>query len=204
MRLFSGRISLQYDMPEGCDDRRDKLFLCRNGKIFIQLRRLSFLQHLFAAVQTLYPDHEIWLTGHSLGGALAALTSFAMGSRSGGAIAFQAPGERLYAQRVGLLSEKLPPEDQSRIFHVGHNADPIFMGTCAYRSGACYYAGYAIESVCRLGMSATFEAPSGAVAIHKHTIKYVINEVLHKADKVPDYLDHPSCKDCIQWEYRTE
>ncbi|KAF8969625.1 Alpha/Beta hydrolase protein [Flammula alnicola] len=51
----------------------------------------------------IYPDSNVWLVGHSLGGALASLLGATYGLP---AVAFEAPGERLAASRLHL---PLPP-----------------------------------------------------------------------------------------------
>ena len=47
-----------------------------------------------------YPQATVWFTGHSLGGALAAVMAAAIPRTN--AITFEAPGERLFVERLGL------------------------------------------------------------------------------------------------------
>jgi lipase ATG15 len=47
----------------------------------------------------MYPDSNIWLIGHSLGGALASLMGVTFGVP---VVAFEAPGEQLAAKRLHL------------------------------------------------------------------------------------------------------
>jgi len=69
----------------------------------------------------------MWLTGHSLGGALASLIGLTFGVP---VVTFEAPPERLAAQRLHLPGPPaLKPEDML-IWHFGHTADPIYMGVC--------------------------------------------------------------------------
>lgn len=58
----------------------------------------------------MYPDSNIWIIGHSLGGALASLLGATFGTP---VVAFESPGEKLAASRLHLpLSvSHLPSED---------------------------------------------------------------------------------------------
>lgn len=81
----------------------------------------------------MYPHASIWTTGHSLGGALASLTAM---SNSIPAFTYEAPGELLYAQRVGLVKSFEDALEKERvlrsmwIYQFGNPRDPVFMGMC--------------------------------------------------------------------------
>ncbi|RKP16563.1 alpha/beta-hydrolase, partial [Rozella allomycis CSF55] len=77
------------------------------------------------------------LTGHSLGGSLSALLSLTFDIP---AITFNSPGERLFAERLGLGQN---PNIQ--IYHYGTESDPIFTGKCRGITSSCYIGGYAME-----------------------------------------------------------
>lgn len=49
----------------------------------------------------MYPEANIWLTGHSLGGGIAALTGATFGAP---VVAFESPGDRMAARRLHLPS----------------------------------------------------------------------------------------------------
>jgi lipase ATG15 len=49
----------------------------------------------------MYPDADIWITGHSLGGSLAALLGITFGAP---VVTFEPPAERMAAQRLHLPS----------------------------------------------------------------------------------------------------
>lgn len=49
----------------------------------------------------MYPNANIWLTGHSLGGGLAALLGATFGTP---VVAFEAPAERMASRRLHLPS----------------------------------------------------------------------------------------------------
>jgi putative lipase involved disintegration of autophagic bodies len=65
------------------------------------------------------------LTGHSLGGAVAALVGQTYGVP---AVSFESPGDRLAAQRLHL--PHAPGAKNLPIWHFGNTADPIFIGVC--------------------------------------------------------------------------
>jgi lipase ATG15 len=95
-------------------------------------------------LQLMYPHATLWLVGHSLGGSLASLLGATFGLP---AVAFEAPGEKIAAQRLHLP----PPPAGAPVTHVYHNADPIAVGTCTGPLSVCEQAGYAIETKCHLG-----------------------------------------------------
>ncbi|KAF7363580.1 putative lipase ATG15 [Mycena sanguinolenta] len=130
----------------------------------------------------LYPTANVWLVGHSLGGSLAALLGTTYGLP---AVAFEAPGERLAAQRLHL---PIPPTDGSldpflpAVTHVFHNADPIPQGACTWNQLALF--------------------PSW------HPIREVITKVLEAEDvewekgrSVPLARADPDCVDCFKWDF---
>ncbi|KAI0957958.1 hypothetical protein AcW1_006182 [Taiwanofungus camphoratus] len=139
--------------------------------------------HLINNLTALYPTSTIWLVGHSLGGALASLLGTTFGLP---AVAFEAPGERLAAQRLHL---PVPPRSDpaslasSPVTHVYHNADPIPQGACTGLGSLCSEAGYALETRCHLGKSVVFDTVGKLgwrVDVRTHTINDVITRVLEK------------------------
>lgn len=72
-----------------------------------------------------FPNATIWLTGHSLGGAVASLIGQTFGVP---AVTFESPGDRLAAQRLHL--PRAPGAADLPIWHFGHTADPIYIGVC--------------------------------------------------------------------------
>lgn len=64
----------------------------------------------------MYPDANIWVIGHSLGGSLASLVGLTFGAP---VVAFEAPAEMMAARRLHLPS---PPSTQ-HITHVFNTAD---------------------------------------------------------------------------------
>jgi len=56
-------------------------------------------EDLYNRIRAQYPTSEIWVTGHSLGGSLASTLA---AKRNLAAFTYGAPGDLLYAQRIGL------------------------------------------------------------------------------------------------------
>ncbi|EAU88644.1 lipase [Coprinopsis cinerea okayama7 len=146
----------------------------------------------------IYPTANVWLVGHSLGGALASLLGVTYGLP---AVAFESPGERLAAYRLQLpipppassnstqdLNLRFPTPRPPRpppsksplasyITHVYHTADPIPFGTCSGLYSACATAGYALETRCHLGKSIILDTVNRLhwlVDVRKHVIKEVV------------------------------
>lgn len=130
----------------------------------------------------LYPNSTIWLVGHSLGGSLASLLGTTFGLP---AVAFEAPGERLAAQRLHL---PLPPQGSALtafgsapVTHVYHNADPVPQGVCTGFKSLCQQAGYALETKCHLGKSIVYDTIAKLkwyVDVTTHRINCVIRQVI--------------------------
>lgn len=159
----------------------------------------------------LYPSANIWLVGHSLGGSLASLLGATFGLP---AIAFEAPGERLAAQRLHLPlpppvsspNSTSPPSPTASLLpniprrrtpstaplpvtHIYHTADPIPQGTCTGPLSPCAQGGYALETRCHLGKSIVYDTVGvlgWRVDIRKHVIREVVEKVLGWEDGWPD------------------
>ncbi|KIL68456.1 hypothetical protein M378DRAFT_158256 [Amanita muscaria Koide BX008] len=159
--------------------------------------------NLYNNVTYMYPDADIWIVGHSLGGALASLVGVTFGVP---VVAFEAPGEKLASRRLHLPS---PPSTQ-HITHVYHTADPIAMGTCNGIASSCALTGYAMESRCHLGRSIVFDTVGKCgwgVDIRTHPIKTVIERLLtqdwdpENNRGVPTAQEEDNCLDCYNWEF---
>ncbi|KAG8888083.1 putative lipase atg15 [Tulasnella sp. 332] len=131
----------------------------------------SLIQNLYNNVTYLYPNTNIWVTGHSLGGALAALLGLTFGAP---AVSFESPGERLPAQRLHLPS---PPSTQ-HVTHLYHTADPFPMGECNGILSPCALAGFAFETRCHTGKTILYDTVSKlgwGSSVRKHSIGVVID-----------------------------
>lgn len=163
-------------------------------------------RELYANVTELYPDSNVWLTGHSLGGAVSSLLGLTYGLP---AVTFEAVPEALPAGRLGL---PVPPgadpyAPQTRqftgAFHVGHTADPVYIGTCHGVTASCTFGGYALETACHTGYECVYDvvAEKGwRVGIGTHKIRVVIHDVLMAYDTVPECKFTPECRDCANWK----
>ncbi|EKM83324.1 hypothetical protein AGABI1DRAFT_34145 [Agaricus bisporus var. burnettii JB137-S8] len=173
--------------------------------------------NLYNNITYMYPEANIWVIGHSLGGALASLIGLTFGAP---VVAFESPGEAMAARRLHLPS---PPSLQ-HITHVYHTADPIAMGTCNGVSSWCAIGGYAMETKCHLGEVIQYDTVGllkWGVSISTHPIKVVLEQVLNAEWKgdgekggapASDVVPKPRraaevegedgvCMDCYSWEF---
>ncbi|KAJ1557870.1 putative lipase atg15 [Nowakowskiella sp. JEL0078] len=113
---------------------------CRAGCLFQNINPtdsyFNLAQALFEVVKKWYPHANIWLVGHSLGGALASMVAVSNGMS---AVSFSSPGELMFAHRVGLLPGVIGAMDATfpdyteylktlPIWHIGNEHDPVFFG----------------------------------------------------------------------------
>jgi lipase ATG15 len=164
-------------------------------------------RHLYTNVTALYPTSNVWITGHSLGGAVSSLLGQTYGLPT---VTFEAPGEALAAKRLGLPTPpgSAPGVPQARqfsgVYHFGHTADPIYLGTCNGATGSCTYYGYAMETACHGGFECVYDVATDKgwrVGVGTHRIHVVIDDVIKKYDTVPECVATPECLDCVLWKY---
>ncbi|EGN98807.1 hypothetical protein SERLA73DRAFT_54759 [Serpula lacrymans var. lacrymans S7.3] len=161
--------------------------------------------NLYNNLTYMYPESNIWIIGHSLGGALASLIGVTFGTP---VVAFESPGEKRASQLLHLPS----PPSTHHVTHVYHTADPIAMGTCNGILSSCALSGYAMETRCHLGKSIVYDTVSNltwSVDIRTHGIVSVIDNLLSKpwlpsqevGREVPIAEPETDCVDCYSWEY---
>ena len=166
---------------------------------------------LYGNVTELYPDSNIWLSGHSLGGAVSSLLGLTYGLP---VTTFESVPDALPAKRLGLPAPPGTPDglhqarEYTGAYHFGHTADPIFVGTCNAATSACTLGGYAMETQCHTGKVCiydTVEDKKWRVSARTHPIRYVITNVIEAYDKVPecvpDSTEEEPCVDCFNWKY---
>lgn len=186
-------------------------YSCNNTCLVKSLRQKSHyywaVRDLYHNVTERYPNSQVWLSGHSLGGVVSSLLGLTYGLPT---ITFEAFPDALAASRLGLPT---PPgykigSHQSRanlgIYHFGHTADPIYMGTCNAASSFCTIAGYAFQGLCHTGQTCIYDTVGDLgwrPGIGTHKIVNVIHDVLEKYDTVPGCETDVDCQDCFNWKF---
>lgn len=185
-------------------------YSCNNTCVVQALRNESryymAARELYSNVTALYPDSNIWMTGHSLGGAVSAMLGLTYGLP---VVTFEAVPDALPAGRLGL---PVPPgadpsnpqtREYTGAYHFGHTADPVYIGTCNGATASCSYGGYALESACHTGRECVYDVVADKgwrVGIGTHKIRSVINDVILKYDEVAECKFTPECRDCANWK----
>lgn len=177
---------------------------------------------LYNNISYRYPNSQVWITGHSLGGVLASFLGTTFGVP---AVAFESPGDRLAAERLHL---PLPPPDApdadayalAPVTHVYNRADSLAIGQCQGATSICSRTGYAMETRCHVGQSIVYDTPrylGWSVGVLPHRITQVIGELLSEdwdvrvrragrapADglgAVPQPVRESWCQDCANWQF---
>lgn len=174
---------------------------CLEKELMRKDRFYSTIIDIYKGVLEEYPDAAIWVTGHSLGGALASLLGRTFGLPT---VAFESPGELLASKRLHLPFPPGLPSYMEGIWHFGHNADPIFMGTCNGASSSCSLAGYAMETACHTGRVCIYDVVNDKgwrVNMFNHRIHKVIDEVLLGYDQAAKCVEPEPCVDCYNWDF---
>ncbi|SCV01474.1 LAMI_0G11738g1_1 [Lachancea mirantina] len=182
-----------------------KSYTCDETCLEHELRRkdryFSGVLKVYKHVLKKYPDANVWVTGHSLGGALASLLGRTFGLP---VVTFEAPPELLPSKRLHLPSPPGLPDYLEGVWHFGHTADPIFVGTCNGASSSCSIAGYAFETSCHSGRVCVYDAVNDLgwhVNMLNHRIHTVIDNVLNGYEDVAKCEKPAPCIDCYNWNF---
>lgn len=205
--LFScccARISYMWTTVCDC---YEKTYTCNQDCLEKELRKedkyYQAVLELYRNVTDIYPPEltDIWVTGHSLGGALASLLGRTFGLP---AVAFEAPGEMLATRRLHLPSPPGLPQHMENIWHFGNTADPIYMGVCNGASSTCNLAGYAMETTCHTGLQCVYDVVTDkgwSVNLLNHRIHTVIDDIILTYNETAPCAPLPPCRDCFNWRF---
>lgn len=179
---------------------------CLKKSLSSENRYYTAARHLYSNVTALYPNANVWMSGHSLGGSVSSMLGLTYGIP---VVTFEAVPDALPVSRLGLPAPPghNPSTPQKREFtgayHFGHTADPIYLGTCNGATASCSYAGYALESSCHSGMECVYDVVADhgwGVHIWSHKIITVIEQIIKVYDTVPVCKFTPECVDCPLWK----
>ncbi|EMG50333.1 hypothetical protein G210_4625 [Candida maltosa Xu316] len=205
--LFScccARISYMWTTVCDC---YEKTYTCNQDCLERELRKedkyYQAILEIYRNVTDLYPPEstDIWVTGHSLGGALASLLGRTFGLP---AVAFEAPGEMLATRRLHLPAPPGIPKYMENIWHFGNTADPIYMGVCNGASSTCNLAGYAMETSCHTGLQCVYDVVTDkgwSVNLLNHRIHTVIDDIILTYNETAPCVQQPPCRDCFNWRF---
>jgi len=144
----------------------------------------SYYQSAVNVAKTTQPDY---ITGHSLGGAVASLVSQTLKIPT---FTFESPGDEFYSRVLGLTG--------SEVVHLGNNADPIFLGTCQGYLSTCELAGYYLQTGCHTGKTCTYNA-TAPESVYYHQISVAIVDFIEPMP-MPECRSM-ICQDCADWLY---
>ena len=200
----------QYLWRRVCDCQTSA-YTCNSTCLVQALRDKNRYYHaardLYANVTALYPGADIWVTGHSLGGAVSSFLGLTYGLP---VVTFEAVPEAMPAARLGLPTPPgyqigtLQKRPMTGGFHFGHTADPVYMGECNKASSSCTFGGYAMQSVCHTGFKCVYNTVDDfgwRVGIGTHKIVSVIRDVLEKYEEPAACQQYVNCTDCYPWDF---
>lgn len=167
--------------------------LLREDRYFVAAKKV------YAEIRKMYLNANIWLIGHSLGGALASLIGLQYNLP---AVSFESPPQRLPAERLGL---RISPDPRlTGGFHFGNTGDPVYTGACNGYFSSCSAAGYAFESQCFVGYMCIYDTvvdKGWRISIANHRINNVICGVLEAYETVAACTLDEECVDCNNWYF---
>lgn len=158
---------------------------------------------LYYNVTHIYPAANIWVVGHSLGGALSSLLGQTYGLP---VVAFESPGEAFAAKRLGLplFPGSARQSGDVGVYHVGNTGDPVYMGTCNGPTSVCSIGGFAFETLCHAGVECTYDVVTDrgwSQSINYHRIQNVVKDIIATYDDVPTCAYDECTGDCWNWKF---
>lgn len=177
---------------------------CLERELYKKDRYYKSVMDIYRNVSALYPTANVWVTGHSLGGSLASMLGRTYGLPT---VAFEAPGELLPSHRLHLPMPPGVPRWAEHIWHFGHTADPIYVGTCNGAGSSCWVGGYAMETSCHSGLECTYDVVSDKgwhVSLINHRIHVVIDDVILAYNETAECRVPKVCADCFDWNFVTD
>ncbi|KAI8369575.1 Alpha/Beta hydrolase protein [Radiomyces spectabilis] len=191
-----------------CDCYQGNEYLCESFCLEKKLTSTElYYDHameIFSDVSNRFPNATIWLTGHSLGGAVASMVGQTFGIPT---VTFESPGDRLASARLHLPHG--PGAAKMPLWHFGHTADPIFVGVCTGPVSSCWYGGFAMETRCHTGKVCVWDTVNDngwRVDIRSHRVQDVIENILKKPEEfpLPKCGVESECDDCGLWDFVDE
>ncbi|WLF81690.1 Putative lipase atg15 [Lodderomyces elongisporus] len=188
-------------------DCYEKAYTCNQDCLEKELRRKDRYYEaaldIYKNVTAIYPPEttDIWVTGHSLGGALASLLGRTYGLPT---VAYEAPGEMLASKRLHLPQAPGLPRHLEHIWHIGNTADPIYMGVCNGASSSCSLGGYAMETACHTGYQCVYDVVTDygwRVNLLNHRIHTVIDDIILVYNETAPCVYQAPCRDCFNWRF---
>ncbi|KAI8077894.1 Alpha/Beta hydrolase protein [Gilbertella persicaria] len=187
-----------------CDCYEGNEYQCENSCLQKKIQKSEFYYdsalNIIQEIQDKYKNSTVWITGHSLGGAVASMVGQTFGIPT---VTFEIPGDKLPSTRLHLPHS---PGVDLPIWHFGHTADPIFVGVCTGPASSCWYGGYAMETRCHTGKVCVWDTVNEQgwrVDIRSHRVRDVIENILLKPDEfpLPKCVEEKNCEDCGLWQY---
>lgn len=138
--------SKDHSEQTGCDCKMNEN-ACDNHCLENQIKSRTFYydmaMRIYKDISDRHPQSMIWLTGYSLGGAVASLVgqTFLVPI-----VSFGIPGDQFAARKLHLPHA---PGLPLPVWHFGHTADPIFIGKCSDLDDGC--GDYITETHCHTG-----------------------------------------------------
>lgn len=148
---------------------------------------------VFETMTEEYPEADYFITGHSLGAALASMVASTVGYP---AVGFESPPERGYSWLAGF---DWSDEDLGYlpIFHFGNDGDPIFLGD--NQCTTCAAGGVPISTKCHLGYRCVWRTNDWVNVLVYHQISKVIQMLQTSAIPLPECYPDYECTDCNSW-----